>query len=865
MKSFKINYLFLVVIILLGLFLSACDDRSKKVTAPIPESDTLKIAYIGASPLVVYTNDDNSISTISCKVTDLTNQPEPNVLVKFKSTNLNDSTSIGNIIGEALTDEQGIATTSFKAGNIELTNATGDTVKIVASVGTSLTKTFTKIIMKTAPSPDDSLKITGFEVDYFPNPEDTVVYANDDGSYIDISIFVKNNKVPQEAIEGLTVNFSCNVNNAFLIFQAITDNQGVARSIFKAGHATPGSAIITARIGQTVMARRTVTIVRQPIVQSVSISYNAGIPWIVNQENNIQASAQYDNGHPVKDSTNITFTAPTGVLLYNGMEYISSVTAKTVNGSANVTYRAPLNSGIVEIKATCSSKDDTENINIQADTPKTINMATYTVDDTTATNQTYIDTNENHTLRVRTFLSDQYNNPIFAKVVRYTTTLGTITSSDTTNSIGYAEAIFTAGMIPGNAQITATCDTITAKCQVNIISDEVQSMQFIFTGNIDINIAGTGGTESANIDLKLLDSNGNIVMDSKRIKFEIIHNTEGPNATNATLNGDGTTGTIVPVFTVNGIASVAVLSGLNAGIVELKATLQEPDPRPGHEGDWIDTEIMATKNNIIVHAGPPHRVTFAIGGNNTGVSVGAGNYKVQVSAMVTDEWGNPCDYGTAVTFQIVPPVTGDPDSLVNATIEAVSYIGNWNVDGDSTAGTAYTTLIYDGSNSNDSFTIKAIVGGIQPQTTLVLPMQNATVEAVVVPSHYDFGNGNTATSGKVMIKLIIRDDQGNLLHNVPVTFGSDFGYFDNDLAPNGQWDPGDELAYSYTEDDPDDILVSPPAGVGALNKYIYFKKASFNPPGPGALYLDTPVNITITLLGAGTNPFPVSFVVRVYA
>ncbi len=130
---------------------------------------------------------------------------------------------------------------------------------------------------------------------------------------------------------------------------------------------------------------------------------------------------------------------------------------------------------------------------------------------------------------------------------------------------------------------------------------------------------------------------------------------------------------------INGQAIVQLYSGTKSGAVSIKACTIPLPP----ESLYVCDE----KSLITISSGPP--AVIAISSNFSGEASNPNTPEryCQVAALVWDQYTNPCEYGTAVYFRLIP------DSL--AFVEGNSYTGGARpYHPDSTEGVAYTRIVY---------------------------------------------------------------------------------------------------------------------------------------------------------------------------
>jgi len=310
-----------------------------------------------------------------------------------------------------------------------------------------------------------------------------------------------------------------------------------------------------------------------------------------------------------------------------------------------------------------------------------------------------------------------------------------------------------------------------------INSSELYSLDFTQTDQINLNVANTGGLESAILRVKLRDINGNLIDVPQKVYFRIA-NTNAPDGANI---NDYPQQDSVEVISNGGEAQVSINSGTESGIVKIKVS-------------WVSENgsryIYALKTNIVIHAGPPvpGGIISFVSGFDSGEELGGGLWRVQCGANVKDRYNNPVDWGTTVWFSI--PNNGDP---INCQVIAESYTGNINAEGDSTAGIAYTYVVYNGTLTYQTITIHASCGNdsegneIYGDTPCILPLNGpeAYIEPQPAVLMYDLAQVSYEAAD---IYFYVTDGQGCQVSNAKVMFlAPDGGHFI--YNPNAIYDP----------------------------------------------------------------------------
>ncbi len=415
---------------------------------------------------------------------------------------------------------------------------------------------------------------------------------------------------------------------------------------------------------------------------------------------------------------------------------------------------------------------------------------------------------------ITAIVKDNNDFAVAGEVVKFRTDIGSILGSITTDSSGVAESTFWDSNDLGLATIEAFCGDASAQTQVNIIepvNNQVASIAFD-NAPMNIQVQGTGGQESGLLRAYLHDLNGNIIDTDQTVFFFLVNHPMG-----TLINGQTTSDS---VSAQGGSAAVVISSGTSSGIVRVRAsTFTE-----------FGVLVSAEKSNIIIHSGPPNSVDFSISGDNSGEDMGGGLWRVEVSALLTDGYGNPVDSGTAVFFSLPE----DPDF---ASVQANSYVCNENANGDTLEGTAFTYLAYEGTMTNDYVMVQVETGEFSDTDSLRLPIQNPYIDITVTPAHIDWDESNPYNPPDDQVataRVIVKDAQNNPINNQRVIFSSSLG----------------EPVDMGTDDDNDDYteITGQQNENGLVLKEIEFHRYECPAPGPAGPGM-TSCTITATILG----------------
>lgn len=625
------------------------------------------------------------------------------------------------------------------------------------------------------------------------------IYADNNITYSTVKVLVKDED--DFAITGENVTFKSDLGS--IIKNVATDSTGVAETTFwDAGDIGPATIeAFVLDISESVE----VYIDSIPKVESLEFTQ---IPSDLNIDEItiIKVRAETEIGI-VPDGTIIVLDTDNGYFQsIEEVELGNIVSVETSNGVAQAIFNAGTYQGEAIIKATLANVEVSSTITIHPGNPKFLYL-------TPEVNE--VEANSDVAVGIIAQIEDKHHNPVEAGVgVTFSTNLGSVGEYGATDEFGITTTSFSPGITAGTAQIDAVADSATASTYITVISDDVNSIVFDNTQLIEIQVQGTGGIESAELSASLRDMSGNLVDADQMVYFEIITGPVGTNINN--LNVSDST------MSVNGHAVVSINSGLESGIARVKV--------------YTYNELGEERNaetSVIVNAGPANSAEFAIGGHDSGVDMSSGVWKVEVAAIITDIFGNPVKAGTAVFFSLPE----DPDF---ATITAGASVANENADGDSLAGTAYTTLTYDGFFTNSEIEVLVEVGGIETfPGTLMLPIQFPVIDLVPVPQHNDWTVGGDTSPKVCEVRCTVKDGQNNPINDQVLVFFSTLGQ-PQEPVPEDTGDPYTGITHEVEDE------------YGRLDKNIQFQKYECPPPsaaGPGT----TTATVTVQILGTGTT------------
>ncbi|MCF7920447.1 MAG: hypothetical protein K9N06_11105 [Candidatus Cloacimonetes bacterium] len=826
MKMKKAWIILFAIVIPALLLLSGCDSRTGNEV-------NYEITSINISPRLLYADNDSSTnSAITVTVEDSEGYPAVGVAVDF-------NTDLGYLQGKVFTSDTGVASTTYND------NGRVGIAHITASINES--NIVDSVEVKSNPH---------FTIDRV-TISDTLIYADHGITSSSIEVLIKDQD--GFAATGESVWFQADFGN--IITHVSTDSSGIATTTFWDDGNYTGPVTISIFCGLA-YTTRTITVANQPPVTELHLDV-VSAEITINTVRTIEATALNVAG-PVPNGTLITFQTVMGYFQTSQTDvtYLGkTVTISTSNGAA----RAFLNSGtqagantvtaVINVDNTGNTLEDSSVMSVLPGRPTQMSLIPRN-EDGVPTTVTSVGSGEN--LYIWAYVRDNYGNPVTTDyVVSYTTTLGNILSPVSITEGGIAVSTFSAGINAGVAQITAEVDSAFATSAVTVMSDEVNSIQFVNQNQVSIDVQGTGGNESAELAVNLYDMNGNLIDYPVQVWFKFLERPEGAYPEGSNINNvvyntvDNQPNTVDSTYTMssNGAAVVSVNSGTQSGIIKIEA--------------WCRTTTgikkSSAKPNIVVQSGPPHECEFTIGGGDDGEDMGGGIWRVQVGAIITDQWGNPVGDGTAVYYSL-------PDNPDYASVESAdAYVGNENANGDTLAGTAFTNIIYDGTYTNETITVNVDVGVVDFDGDLVLPLQNGEITMICVPAHLDWTEDNaTVETLFTQCRIHVRDAQNNPINKQRIIFTCSLG-FPTDEGENGihpiesDIDPYYLQLYDFTEineesptDDHDGYTGPYDGAMGRLYKDVGYFKYECLPPIPAPPGMSTGT-ITATIFGTSRS------------
>jgi len=370
-------------------------------------------------------------------------------------------------------------------------------------------------------------------------------------------------------------------------------------------------------------------------------------------------------------------------------------------------------------------------------------------------------------------LLNKLGNPVSNAQINYTATLGFISATGFTDSLGVDSVSFTDLGNPEDVGVSDIMSTfshpgfdgvlIQDSLQIYIEDPSFQSCAFMeipFSNPGHIVVRDGGGIESTLIRAEVYDDNGNLINTPTPVVF-----TMEPLLGDAYLDSTGLT--TRTKYTVNGVASVSINSGTDPGPVRIVATC---DCNQDGEIDLTSIDVP-----VIIASGAPYHIEAEYDPNAT-EPIGGGFYQTECAAIVSDIWYNPVEDSTFVYWSIDPL---PPDTIIDAFVEGVSFTNNEGIlSGNATSGVARSTIVYSTDaigaigrvraltfGANGDSVVSYINEGEGDATLFFLPGQ---VSLMADATYWDFTlNGNPAL---IQVTAIVIDYYGNAVVDAPIAF-----------------------------------------------------------------------------------------------
>lgn len=666
---------------------------------------------------VTLTSDDATLlrdgiesTELSATVLDVQGNPVSSQRVDFTLTgNGTLSSSFDN------TNTSGQATVTLNS-DIGSTNANAQIISSVSTAGDTL-----------------SIPLYGVTLSIKVEPDSLVADGNQTCS-VEVTVKESGSNTP---LTGRSVTFAFSPGTfATITAQSITDSRGIATATLSADTTISLTGTVTGRLGSdpatTLTVSTTLSIVAP--VRNVSFPIGQAEGILRNNQDSATLTARVtdNNGSPVQGESvtwSLVGSTPAGASL-------SVSTSKTdSDGRATVvlTGDAESTDATASVKAEVGSVSDTYNVTLQGVTLSiAVERATITAN---GVDLSVIEVTLKETTAGR---------GIENETITFSTTLGTIGGSATTNSEGKATVNLIAGITAGTATVKAYNGSLTSgiidSTTVNLVSPTASSVS-LAASPTNLVPQGTGGVETSTVTATVLDKDNQTVPSGLQVEFTLSPSNAG------TFAGSATKDTIETDS--DGQAVIEFQSGTIATPVTITARV-------------IGTTVQSSDAIITVAAGRVAHLDITatpISWNTDGL------YERQLHIVVTDTFSN------AVANQLIL-WTGAPHSLENSVVP---------VSTTDDKGVAHSSLIYNRGFEPISFTVYATA-------------ENGVVDSLVIGDGYILASATSST--------ILRDgvDTTTLTGTIHDIYGTNVG------LTSVRWEitaGGGVLANTYTGTDED--------------------------------------------------------------
>jgi hypothetical protein len=197
----------------------------------------------------------------------------------------------------------------------------------------------------------------------------------------------------------------------------------------------------------------------------------------------------------------------------------------------------------------------------------------------------------------------------------------------------------------------------------------------------------------------------------------------------------------------------------------------------------VISPICVTHGGITVVSGPPANVFLYP--NEMGEEGGGAAWDLEVSALVVDQQQNPVRCGVAVFFDVFPPSTAE---ILSRNVVTCNY----DMNGDSADGVAYTTLRYLSPQTFNTISINArTANSISTSIQFELPLQDGQLDLNCAPGSWHFGQLGSPCN--IMCVATVQDGHDVLINGAYVYFTAQRGLLFESFHTNTPT----ELATSY--------------------------------------------------------------------
>lgn len=198
-----------------------------------------------------------------------------------------------------------------------------------------------------------------------------------------------------------------------------------------------------------------------------------------------------------------------------------------------------------------------------------------------------------------------------------------------------------------------------------------------------------------------------------------------------------------------------------------------------HYGGHSVSMPMANIDSLtFLEASPPRPAHITVDVDTAATDASGPFWRLSASATLTTPSGDPLPDGTPVVFRIAP---------ASLEIAAFGYTGNFPFGGgEPVPGVAFTTLLYGGSETNDTVTVRAeypsasaVLGN---ETTVCLPLVQGSATLATSPGNYSFTYPGPGWA-QILVQVSVEDGHGTPIDGQLVHVSAPVGWIREDVMP----------------------------------------------------------------------------------
>ncbi len=636
-------------------------------------------AYFQVRIAVKYGNAAGSVIVLNVNPSEITADGADTSIITASVTNsqggavadgtrVDFSTDLGNLSAAFALTVNGVATVTLTSGTVAGTSTVtantmdgatdNTTVGFVAGPVSNVSVTATPDTIEADGISTSSIKATAKDVNGNPVADETITFTAVSGTLSPVT--------------------------------AKTDANGLTSVTYTSPNSPPagGTDTITATSTNGTAGTKDIEIITVPVE---TVTVKAGTAAIVADGITgtiIRATVKDAEANNIPDGTTVSFTTTAGTL--------SAATATTVNGVASIMLTSSTIVGSATVTAACGGVLGNTTVTFISGPVGVISLSA---------NPATIPADASSTSNIRAYVADVNGNTVADGVTirfRVTTGMGTLSSSTATTVNGVATVTFTASAIPGIEVVTADA--------ANGVNDTVNvTLQGAIVGSVNV-AAGSDsitadGSSSTWISATVKDTKDNPVPDGTNVSFT---------TTSGSLSAASAT-------TTNGVATVTLISSVNAGSATVTATVG------GVNGKKTVNFVAGPVTGVAVTASPAN---LTADGTSTST----------IQATVIDTNGNTVS-GETIRF-----------TAVSGTLSALTAITNTN----GVATVTYTAPNAVPVGNTDTITARSSNNTIGT-AAITLISTNVGSVSVASGSSWLFADGTSGT----LITATVKDINGN--------------------------------------------------------------------------------------------------------